>query len=102
MCNTDQYGFPVGHRQAKKVHFGCQTGDWVVADAPKGKYTGVWKGQVTVRTSGYFDIKGYGQRLAQGISHRYFRVLQRVDGWNYETKHTSARRGEKPPRLPRG
>jgi hypothetical protein len=27
MCNTDKYGFPKGHRQAKKFHFGFQTGD---------------------------------------------------------------------------
>ena len=86
MCNTDKFGFPKGHRQAKKEHFGFQTGDLVVANVPKGKYVGAWVGQVAVRASGCFDIKTDGKRIVQGVSHQYFRVLQRTDGWQYEIK----------------
>lgn len=86
MCNHDKYGFPKGHRQAKKEHYGFQTGDLVVADVPKGKYAGTWTGQVAVRASGYFDIKADGKRVVQGVSHRHFRILHRADGWQYETK----------------
>ena len=86
MCNTDKYGFPKSHRQAKKHHFGFQTGDLVVANVPKGKYVGTWVGQVAVRASGYFDIKMDGKRVVQGVSHQHFRILQRADGWQYETK----------------
>jgi hypothetical protein len=89
MCNTDQYGFPISHRKAKKQYFGFQTGDWVVAHVPKGKYTGAWSGQAAIRASGYFDIKANGKRVVQGVSHRYFRILQRADGWQYEIKRAS-------------
>lgn len=86
ISRTDKYGFPIAHRQAKKAYFGFQTGDLVVASVPKGKYAGTWTGQVVVRSSGYFDIKAKGKRIVQGVSHRYFRILQRADGWQYETK----------------
>ncbi|MDA8334784.1 MAG: hypothetical protein M0Z41_07305, partial [Peptococcaceae bacterium] len=48
---------------------GFQTGDLVVADIPKGKYQGRWRGRVAVRKTGYFDIgDGTGKRICQGIS----------------------------------
>ncbi len=85
MCNTDKYGFPVSHRARQKMYFGFTTGDLVVAEVPKGKYTGRWVGRVAVRSSGYFDLKdGTGRRVCQGISHKYIRLLQRMDGWQYE------------------
>ena len=85
MCNTDKYGFPKGHRQRKKNHFGFQTGDIVKADVPRGKYQGNHTGRITVRLSGYFDLKDIsGSRICQGISHKHFRLLQRADGWQYE------------------
>jgi hypothetical protein len=91
MCNTDKYGFPKSHRGRKKNHFGFQTGDLVVANVPKGKYAGRWVGRVAVRSRGYFDIKdGAGKRVCQGISHKYFRVLQRAGGWQYEKKEGKA------------
>ena len=85
MCNTDKYGFPKGHRQNKKNHFGFQTNDMVKADIPRGKYQGNHAGRVAVRTSGYFDIKNItGNRICQGINHKYFQLSQRADGWQYE------------------
>ncbi len=89
MCRTNKYGFPISHRQRKKNHFGFQTGDLVVAKVPKGKYQGVWKGQVAVRSSGYFDLKANGERMIQGVSHRFFRVLQRSNGWQYQTNQAN-------------
>lgn len=84
MCNTDAYGFPISHRERRKIHFGFQTGDIVAADVPKGKYTGHWLGRVAVRAGGYFDIKdSSGRKICQGISHRHMKVLQRADGWQY-------------------
>jgi hypothetical protein len=90
MCRTDKYGFPIAHRQAKKLHFGFQTGDLVVAEIPKGKYQGKWQGRVLVRKSGRFDVSNKKGRVVQGVSHRYLRVLQRNDGWQYEIKRISA------------
>ena len=85
MCNTDKYGFPKGHRQNKKNHFGFQTNDTVKADVPRGKYQGNHTGRIAVRTNGYFDLKDiFGSRICQGISHKHFRLVQRADGWQYE------------------
>ena len=85
MCNTDAYGFPIGHRTSRKMHYGFQTGDIVMADIPKGKYKGQWQGRVAVRATGYFDIKnGAGKRICQSISHQYCHILQRANGWQYE------------------
>jgi len=85
ICNSDEYGFPRGHRQRQKIYFGFQTGDLVKADVSKGKYAGIWKGRVAVRFSGYFDLKdAAGKRICQGINHRYCRVIQRTDGWFYD------------------
>ncbi|GAW94340.1 hypothetical protein KKC1_34480 [Calderihabitans maritimus] len=87
MCNTDKYGFPRGHRQSRRFFFGFMTGDIVVAEVPKGKYKGRWVGRVATRASGWFDIKdAAGKRICQGVSYRYFRLLQRNSGWQYEKK----------------
>ncbi len=91
MCNTDAHGFPVGHRERQKRHFGLQTGDMVVADVPMGKDAGRWIGRVAVRASGCFDSKdSSGKRLCQGISHRHIKLLQQADGWQYEKKTTAS------------
>jgi len=87
MCNTDRYGFPRSHRQPQRLHFGFMTGDIVAAEVPKGKYRGHWVGRVATRASGQFDIKDtVGKRICQSVSHRYFRLLQRNSGWQYEKK----------------
>ncbi|SHF74347.1 HNH endonuclease [Desulfofundulus australicus DSM 11792] len=84
MARVDAYGFPKGHRSRKKVHFGFQTGDIVKAIVTKGKYSGVYKGTVAVRASGYFDIKDvHGKVIVQGINYKYMRLLQRADGYTY-------------------
>jgi 5-methylcytosine-specific restriction endonuclease McrA len=85
MCNPDKYGFPRGHRTARKLHFGFQTGDIVRIIVPKGKYRGTWVGRVAVRASGYFDLKdNYGKRICQGISYKTCCLIQRTDGWQYD------------------
>jgi len=88
MCKTDEHGFPESHRQAKKDHFGFRTGDWVVADVPKGKYAGTWKGRLTVRARGSFGLTSNGQRF--DVHHKYCELIQRNDGWEYGAKRISA------------
>ncbi len=90
LCGTDAYGFPIRHRSRQKVHFGFQTGDLVRAVVPKGKYAGTHTGRVLVRANGRFDISSHGQRVAQGISYKHCRILQRNEGWHYEKKPVSA------------
>lgn len=80
--NPDKYGFPVGHKPRKKSFFGFQTGDMVTADVPKGKKRGHYMGRVICRESGYFDIK-CGKIRITGINHKYCKVLQRNDGYQY-------------------
>jgi len=85
MAGVDGYGFPVRHRERKKIRFGFQTGDLVAADIPKGKYKGRWQGRVAVRKTGFFDIKdSAGKRICQGIPAKHCRLLQRANGWQYE------------------
>lgn len=87
MCITDAYGFPKAHRKRQKHYFGFQTGDIVKANIPRGKYKGQYTGRVAVRASGYFDLKdGSGKRMRQGIHHKYFHLIQKSNGWQYEKK----------------
>ena len=82
--NLDKYGFPRGYLARQKYFFGFQTGDMVKAIVLKGKYKGIWYGEVACRKSGYFDIKDKeGQRVVQGVNHKYFSVVQRFDGYSY-------------------
>jgi len=86
--NLDKYGFPRGYFARQKSFFGFQTGNIVKATIPKGKYKGIWIGAVACRKTGYFDIKNKeGVRVAQGISHKYLKVLSRVDGYEYAIEH---------------
>ena len=95
MCNTDSYGFPIGHRPKEKVRFGFCTGDIVKALVPKGKYKGTWIGRVATRTSGYFDLRdAAGRRICQGISYKYCRLVQKADGWTYEKFRKEKKGGE--------
>lgn len=84
MCQTDKYGFPRAHRQRRKLHFGFQTGDIVAADVPKGKYAGQWRGRVTCRASGSFDIRNGERQIICNTNHKNCKVIQRADGWQYE------------------
>lgn len=78
----DRYGFPRGYLMcAKRVH-GFGTGDQVVANVPKGKKTGSYTGRVAIRASGKFNIQT-ASGVVQGLSHRYFRMTQRADGYGY-------------------
>lgn len=82
--NLDRYGFPRGYLARQKFFFGFQTGDMVKAVVPRGKYQGVWFGEVACRKTGSFDIKDKdGKRIAQGINYRYVQVIQRFDGYAY-------------------
>ncbi len=90
MCGTNAYGFPIRHRARRKVYCDFQTGDWVQAIVPRGKYAGTHTGRVLVRANGRFDIASHGHRVAQGISYQYCRLIQRGDGWQYEQKLVSA------------
>ena len=85
MCGTNKYGFPTRHRTGRKRYFGFQTGDLVKATVPKGKHTGTHVGRVAVRATGSFRVGNH-----DGINHKYLLLLQRADGYSYNTERRAA------------
>jgi len=81
---TDKHGFPRLRLPRVKQFFGFATGDLVRAVVPSGKNAGTHTGRVAVRASGSFAV-----RTAHGLytaRHKYFRLLQRADGYAYTTQ----------------
>lgn len=79
--NVNKAGFPRGYLPRQKLVHGFITGDLVEALVPGHlKTAGRHRGRVAVRTSGYFRIS-----KTDGISFRYCRLLQRGDGYSYQT-----------------
>lgn len=83
--NVDASGFPRGYLARQKIFFGFQTGDNVKAIVTKGKKIGTYFGKVLCRKTGSFDIRTKTGRV-QGISHKYFRLIQHSDGYLYARK----------------
>ena len=78
MCGVNTYGFPDRHKARHKSFMGYQTGDMVKAIIPKGTYTGIYEGRITIRFRPSF-------RLGKIYVHpKYLRLLQRCDGYSYE------------------
>ncbi len=85
-CRVDKYGFPRSKpKQFKRVK-GFQTGDIVEAIVPKGKRQGRHFGRVVIRSNGSFNIKTADETI-QGISWKYFNLIQLVDGYAYAKKN---------------
>jgi len=83
MCNTNDLGFPTGHRKRRRRYFGFQTGDQVRAVVPEGfAAEGTHVGRGAVRASGFFDITTPQGRVA-GVPHRFCRPSGRNDGYRY-------------------
>jgi hypothetical protein len=66
----------------QKRFFGFQTGDMVEARVSSGTKQGRYVGRVAVRASGSFNITT-ANGTVQGLHQRFFRVLQRADGYRY-------------------
>ncbi|MEU6678010.1 RNA-guided endonuclease IscB [Streptomyces sp. NPDC046925] len=80
----DRFGFPRLRRARIKQHFGYVTGDLVRATVPAGKWAGTWRGRVSVRARGQHSIATPTGRI--NVSHRNLRLLQRGDGYAYDTR----------------
>ena len=91
-----------GYRMRGKQAFGFQTGEMVRASVPAGKKAGIHVGRVAIRATVFFNIQT-PQRVVQGISHRYCKVIQRGDGYGYSliapSKEESRYRGDAPRRA---
>ncbi len=79
----DQYGFPRAKLPRVKRHYGFQTGDICQAIVTTGTRIGSYVGRIAVRSSGSFDIRT-STGVISGLSHRFFRLLQRADGYQYQ------------------
>jgi hypothetical protein len=83
MMHVNKRGFPVGKPKATSVVSGMRSGDLVRAVVPKPyKTAGAHVGAISVRATGYGDITTK-QRRVGGVSIRFCRQLQRVDGYGY-------------------
>ncbi|MGW5864554.1 RNA-guided endonuclease IscB [Streptomyces sp. NPDC055239] len=80
----DRFGFPRLRRARTKQHFGYVTGDLVRATVPTGKWAGTWKGRISVRARGQHSITTQTGRI--NVSYRNLRLLQRGDGYAYDTR----------------
>lgn len=83
MVNVSRRGFPHGRPKATSVVGGFRSGDLVRAVVHKPLATaGIHVGIISVRASGSCDVTTNHRRVG-GISFRYCRQLQRVDGYRY-------------------
>lgn len=82
MVLVDKYGFPRSKAKGKKKAFGFQTGDMVKAIVTKGKKMGIYKGKVSIRSNGNFNITS-GKSTTQGINHKFCKLLFACDGYSY-------------------
>ena len=87
MCSIDKYGFPRTSAKASKSVKGFQTGDIVKAIVPSGSKQGEYLGRVMVRSSGRFSI-AHNNYIVDGIGYKYFKLLQRNDGYSYNLKES--------------
>ncbi|MFZ3499455.1 RNA-guided endonuclease IscB [Streptomyces sp. 5.8] len=82
---ADKYGFPRLRLPRQKQFFGYQTGDLARAVVSTGKKAGTHIGRIAVRSNGNFNIRT-AQGLVQGVRYKYFRLLQRADGYAYTVR----------------
>ena len=88
MCRMDSYGFPRTSAKASKSFKGFQTGDIVKAVVTRGKKQGTYLGRAIIKSSGYFSIEISG-KYVEGINSNYFSLIQRNDGYNYNSFNRS-------------
>jgi 5-methylcytosine-specific restriction endonuclease McrA len=82
MCRMNAFGFPRTGPKGARVVKGFKTGDMVRATVTTGTKQGVYVGRVAVRTTGSFNITTTAGTI-QGLNHRFFRAIQRADGYSY-------------------
>ncbi|MEA5594645.1 RNA-guided endonuclease IscB [Rivularia sp. UHCC 0363] len=82
MCRTDKYGFPIRYVPRFKFVFMFHTGDIVKAVVTTGKKIGEYIGRIATRSTGSFNISTR-QKLVQGISYKYCKIIHKKDGYSY-------------------
>jgi 5-methylcytosine-specific restriction endonuclease McrA len=83
MVHMNRRGFPRGKPKSTSVVGGLRSGDLVRAVVPTPlKTAGVHVGTISVRATGSCDVTTKHRRVG-GVSVRYCRHLQRLDGYRY-------------------
>ncbi|MBI2571474.1 MAG: HNH endonuclease [Candidatus Schekmanbacteria bacterium] len=82
---VDKFGFARGYLMRQKRVHGFATGDLVQAVVTQGKKIGTYTGRVAIRVTGSFNIQTAAGTV-EGISYKYCRLLQRVDGYTYNQR----------------
>jgi len=78
----DSFGFPRGYLMHQKAVKGFQTGDFVKATIPRGKFQGTHQGRLAVRARGSFVIQTSRGNVETNWKH--CKRLMRNDGYTYE------------------
>jgi len=90
----DSFGFPRGYLTRQKAVKGFQTGDFVKATIPRGKFKGTHQGRLAVRARGSFVIQTSAGNVETNWKH--CKRLMRNDGYTYAIKSPAI------PPLPKG
>jgi hypothetical protein len=80
----DKFGFPRGYLTRQKAVSGFQTGDFVKATIPRGKFKGTHQGRLAVRARGPFVIQTSAGNVETNRKH--CKRLMRNDGYTYQSK----------------
>ncbi|HEX4205025.1 MAG TPA: HNH endonuclease, partial [Ktedonobacteraceae bacterium] len=85
LCNINELGFPVSHRQRHKRYFGYQTGDLVRAVVPERfACGGTHLGRIAVKACGSFTMTTAHGKVTD-VPHRFCRLLGRSSEYSYQT-----------------
>src|SRR4029077_14770818 len=68
-ARLDSFGFPRGYLTRQKAVKGFQTGDFVKATIPRGKFQGTHQGRLVVRARGSFVIQSLRGNVATNRKH---------------------------------
>ena len=85
----DSFGFPRGYLTRQKAVKGFQTGDFVKATIPRGKFKGAHRGRLAVRARGSFVIQTSAGNVETNWKH--CKRLMRNDGYTYTIKEAFRR-----------
>jgi hypothetical protein len=80
----NSFGFPRGYLMRRKSVKDFQTGDFVKATIPRGKFKDAYQGRLAVRASGSFVIQSSRGNVETNWKH--CKRLMRNDGYTYEIK----------------
>lgn len=83
MCRLNKFDFPHISSKSKKRVYGFQTGDQVRAKIIKGKKAGCDLGRVVIRKTESFDMITQKNGSIQGITKKYFHLIQKADRYEY-------------------